>query len=217
MWRWSAPLIEQRPGDLVCRVVKGRRGERIDVFQKDWLHRDGPGGRLRSTLSGLPDTALSRFTLNLVGGKDGLLANGRDMCSGAPRVDAAFVGQNGAKASASATPEVRGCIPAAKATLKGVARRRPTLVLRVTTGMGPNLTSVGLTLPRKPLLHRTARTLTVGGLPQGGSSAVELRVRRGAVALARKLKAGTSVTLKLSTRDVTGAQHELTLRVRAAR
>ena len=40
-----APLIEQRPDDLVCRVIKGRDGERVDVFQKDWLHRDGPGGR----------------------------------------------------------------------------------------------------------------------------------------------------------------------------
>jgi hypothetical protein len=200
----------------------------------------GPGGRLRSTLSGLPDTALSRFTLNLEGGKDGLLANGRDICAGAPRIDAAFVAQSGAKASASATPELRGCIPAAKATLKGLARGRPTLVLRVTTGLGPKLTSVGLTLPKalriarrglrrsltvvaggrklaKPSLRRTARTLRVGGLRKGGSSAVELRLRRGAVALARKLRAGTSVTLTLSSRDVTGAQHKLALRVRAAR
>jgi hypothetical protein len=69
----------------------------------------------------------------------------------------------------------------------------------------------------KPLLRRTARTLTVGGLRKGGSSAVELRLRRGAVALARKLRAGTSVTLTLSSRDVTGAQHKLALRVRAAR
>ena len=45
VWRWSAPLIEQRPDDLVCRVIKGRNGDRVDVFQKDWLHRDGPGGR----------------------------------------------------------------------------------------------------------------------------------------------------------------------------
>jgi adenine-specific DNA-methyltransferase len=45
VWRWSRPLIEQRPGDLVCRVVKGKRGERVDVFQKDWLHPDTPGGR----------------------------------------------------------------------------------------------------------------------------------------------------------------------------
>ena len=45
VWRWSAPLIEQRPDDLVCRVIKGRRGERVDVFQKDWLHRDAGGDR----------------------------------------------------------------------------------------------------------------------------------------------------------------------------
>ena len=42
VWRWSRPLIDQRPDDLVCRVVQGRQGDRIDVFQKDWLH---PGRR----------------------------------------------------------------------------------------------------------------------------------------------------------------------------
>lgn len=45
VWRWSRPLIEQRPDDLVCRVVRGRGGERVDVFQRDWLVRDVPGGR----------------------------------------------------------------------------------------------------------------------------------------------------------------------------
>jgi len=43
VWRWSAALIEERPDDLVCRTIKGRRGERVDVFQRDWLHT--PGGR----------------------------------------------------------------------------------------------------------------------------------------------------------------------------
>jgi len=38
VWRWSAPLIDSRPGDLVCRRIRGRLGERVDVFQKDWLH-----------------------------------------------------------------------------------------------------------------------------------------------------------------------------------
>ncbi len=38
VWRWSRPRIDARPGDLVCRVVRGRRGERVDVFQRDWLH-----------------------------------------------------------------------------------------------------------------------------------------------------------------------------------
>ena len=45
VWRWSAPLIERRPDDLVCRVIKGRDGARVDVFQKDWLHRDAAGSR----------------------------------------------------------------------------------------------------------------------------------------------------------------------------
>jgi adenine-specific DNA-methyltransferase len=45
VWRWSRPKIEEQGSDLVCRRVKGRQGERVDVFQKDWLHRDTPGGR----------------------------------------------------------------------------------------------------------------------------------------------------------------------------
>ena len=45
VWRWSAPLVDQRPHDLVCRRLTGRTGVRVDVFQKDWLHRDTPGGR----------------------------------------------------------------------------------------------------------------------------------------------------------------------------
>ncbi len=38
VWRWSAPRVDERPDDLVCRVVKGREGERVDVYQRDWLH-----------------------------------------------------------------------------------------------------------------------------------------------------------------------------------
>lgn len=37
VWRWSAPLVAQRSDDLVCRTVRGRLGERVDVFQRDWL------------------------------------------------------------------------------------------------------------------------------------------------------------------------------------
>jgi adenine-specific DNA-methyltransferase len=38
VWRWSAPRIDARPDDLVCRRIRGQLGERVDVFQKDWLH-----------------------------------------------------------------------------------------------------------------------------------------------------------------------------------
>lgn len=46
VWRWSRPLVEERSGDLVCRRIAGKRGERVDVFQRDWLHgADGRGRR----------------------------------------------------------------------------------------------------------------------------------------------------------------------------
>lgn len=38
VWRWSRPRIDERPGDLVCRRVRGTTGERVDVYQRDWLH-----------------------------------------------------------------------------------------------------------------------------------------------------------------------------------
>jgi adenine-specific DNA-methyltransferase len=43
VWRWSRPKIDAQPDDLECRMVRGRGGPRVDVFQKDWLHT--PGGR----------------------------------------------------------------------------------------------------------------------------------------------------------------------------
>ena len=42
VWRWSRPRMEERADDLVCRRVRGRLGERVDVYQRDWLH---PGRR----------------------------------------------------------------------------------------------------------------------------------------------------------------------------
>lgn len=46
-WRWSRPRIDERPGDLLCRRVRGTNGERVDVFQRDWLdaHADGTARR----------------------------------------------------------------------------------------------------------------------------------------------------------------------------
>ncbi|MEQ6900270.1 site-specific DNA-methyltransferase [Nocardioides sp. YIM 152588] len=49
VWRWSVPRIEERAGDLECRPVRGARGERVDVFQRDWLHPLG-GARRRKKL-----------------------------------------------------------------------------------------------------------------------------------------------------------------------
>ena len=47
VWRWSRPRIDERPGDLVCRRVRGVAGDRVDVYQRDWLdvHADGTARR----------------------------------------------------------------------------------------------------------------------------------------------------------------------------
>ncbi|MFT4264642.1 MAG: site-specific DNA-methyltransferase [Nocardioides sp.] len=45
VWRWSPPLVAARAADLVCRRVRGVLGERVDVYQKDWL--DLVDGRAR--------------------------------------------------------------------------------------------------------------------------------------------------------------------------
>ncbi len=73
VWRWSRPLIEQRPNDLVCRRIKGREGERVDVFQKDWLDRDARGSRRKKLRTiwlaeeiGSTDTAVAELK-NVVG------------------------------------------------------------------------------------------------------------------------------------------------------
>jgi adenine-specific DNA-methyltransferase len=41
VWRWSRPRIDERPDDLECRWVRGTRGERVDVYQRDWRHPVG--------------------------------------------------------------------------------------------------------------------------------------------------------------------------------
>jgi adenine-specific DNA-methyltransferase len=64
VWRWSAPRVDERPGDLVCREVRGRDGVRVDVFQKDWLE---PGRRKKlrtiwlSEEIGSTDTAVAEL------------------------------------------------------------------------------------------------------------------------------------------------------------
>lgn len=69
VWRWSRPLVDARPDDLVCREVVGRHGVRVDVYQRDWL---GEGRRKKLTTIwsaaevGSTDTAVAELR-DLVG------------------------------------------------------------------------------------------------------------------------------------------------------
>lgn len=47
VWRWSAARVRERCDELVCRRVRGRLGERVDVYQRD-THFEGRVKKLRS-------------------------------------------------------------------------------------------------------------------------------------------------------------------------
>ena len=41
VWRWSRPRIDERPTTWCAAGQRAQRVDRVDVFQRDWLHRDG--------------------------------------------------------------------------------------------------------------------------------------------------------------------------------
>jgi hypothetical protein len=59
---------------------------RIDSFK----------GGIRSSFETVPDAPVSKFILNMQGGKKGLVVNSRNLCAGKNKADAVFDGQNGA-------------------------------------------------------------------------------------------------------------------------
>jgi hypothetical protein len=62
----------------------------------DSVHKKGSeGSQIRNTFSVVPDAPVEKFTLELKGGKKGLLVNSTDVCKGTHKALAAFTGQNG--------------------------------------------------------------------------------------------------------------------------
>jgi hypothetical protein len=84
----SAP--ERKLPDLVADLHGGGLGLRIEVVG----HIDSIHGGLRGTFEGIPDAPVSRFVLNLTGGKKGILVNSEDTCTSPQRGDSRFTGHN---------------------------------------------------------------------------------------------------------------------------
>ena len=55
----------------------------------------GKGGGIRNTFQAVPDAPVSKFVLELKGGKKGLLVNSENICSKPQHATADFTGQNG--------------------------------------------------------------------------------------------------------------------------
>jgi hypothetical protein len=74
-------------------MVAALHSAKVDI---DLLGRiDSVGGGIRSTFEGVPDAPVTKFTLEMQGGKKGLIVNSVDICKQKHHAKAAFRGQNG--------------------------------------------------------------------------------------------------------------------------
>jgi hypothetical protein len=62
---------------------------------------DSVKGRVRTRFANIPDAPVSKFVLKMKGGKKGLLANSRDLCSFTPKAKVQMTGQNGKTANSN--------------------------------------------------------------------------------------------------------------------
>jgi hypothetical protein len=163
----------------------------------------GPGGRLKTVFDGIPDVPLSRLALTLNGGKNGIVAAGKSLCgSSGLRLDASFESHGGAGRSQT----VRAQVPCgaassngmkATATLTGVKRKRPALRLKVSAPA--RVRELRVTLPKQ--LRARVRTRSMRGsgrtlivkLPKTGKRSADVRLPKGALRLAGRLKVGQRV------------------------
>ncbi len=83
-------------------LVAALRGQKINVNLVgyiDSVREKTKGGRvisrIRNRFVSVPDAPVTKFVLQMQGGKKGLLVNSTNLCGGKQRADVAFTGQNG--------------------------------------------------------------------------------------------------------------------------
>jgi hypothetical protein len=83
----------------------------VDVVGEiDSVHQKGSEvALLRNTFKAVPDAPVTKFELELEGGKKGLLVNSRNVCKGTHKALAAFTGQNGKLDEFEPTLEATSC------------------------------------------------------------------------------------------------------------
>ncbi len=100
----GAPLsgkvyLRANPQHSLPDIVADLEGQ-IDIELAGAIDR-GPGGGLRASFEGVPDAPVSKFTLEMEGGKKGLLINSKSLCGRSLKAEVKMVGQNRAKVSRS--------------------------------------------------------------------------------------------------------------------
>jgi hypothetical protein len=105
--------------DLVV-ALRGPDHQPIEVVLAGRI--DSVNGGIRNTFDVVPDQPVSKFVLNMQGGKKGLLVNSRDICKSTSRVAVKFTAQNGR--TASSRPKLANACKK-KAAKKSKRHQRP--------------------------------------------------------------------------------------------
>jgi len=127
---WS-PILEEPAGgpvflrssnhnlpDLVV-ALKGPPSAAADVELSARI--DSLRGGIRASFEAVPDLPVSRFVLEMQGGKKGLIVNSTNLCRAEHRAKAIFKGQNGRRAALRPVMRPTGCAKGKKP--RGVKRR----------------------------------------------------------------------------------------------
>ncbi len=96
----EGPVYLRSSSNELPDLVAALRGPASQPIAIDLVGRvDSINGGIRTTFDSIPDAAVSRFVLEMQGGKKGLLINSADLCKGKHLTDARIAGQNGKQAN----------------------------------------------------------------------------------------------------------------------
>lgn len=89
----SGPVFLRSSSHPLPDVVAALNSGKIDIALDGRI--DSVKGQIRSTFEAVPDAPVTRFTLQMKGGKKGLFVNSTNLCAKTHRAISHFVGQNG--------------------------------------------------------------------------------------------------------------------------
>jgi hypothetical protein len=116
----EGPVYLRSSSNKLPDMVAALHGQ-IDV---DLVGRiDSVKGGIRASFEAVPDAPVSAFTLQMQGGKKGLLVNSRNLCKSVNKVSVEMDGQNGKSADAAPTLK-NGCKKAKRGKKHGRSARR---------------------------------------------------------------------------------------------
>ncbi len=92
--------------DLVM-ALKGPPSAQVEI---DLVGRiDSHKGGIRASFESIPDAPVTKFVLDMQGGKKGLIVNSRNLCARPSRATASFSGQNGRSHDFNPLVQAQGC------------------------------------------------------------------------------------------------------------